>query len=243
MTINSGAIPRGVKDLVRRSRTGAVVALVGFLAGCGAGTELPSPRPLILHSGARLSPDAQRMGEIDRWVQPQVERIREDPSFLIRTVAQREAIYPWEGIEFRGDTVEIHFLGGVAEARVPILVYAHLHLLHRRGTEALAEWMPEAADAEGYDLERAIMERVADAWLYGRAVWDAPPHQVLDEIVYARENGFLDAFLLTARPQEFADARERWIEENPDGIEDYRQWFVETFDREPPGLREESAAP
>lgn len=241
MTINSTPPTRGVKDLVRGLRvTGlSVVALV--LIGCGGGTELPTPRPLILYSGARLQPDRDRMEEIDRWVQTQVERIREDPSFLIRTVPEERPVYPWEDLTIDGDTAEIHMQGGVAEARVPFLIYAHLHLMQGRGPEALRRWLPEHAEATGYELERAIVARSADAWLYGRSVWDAPPYPVLDELIYARENGYLDALIFTARPDAFGEARQEWVRENPGGIEEYRGWFVETFDREPPGLREETS--
>jgi len=241
MPINSTLPHRGVKDLVRAlGLWGLAVALPGLVA-CGGGTELPTPRPLILYSGARLQPERPRMEEIDAWVQPQVQRIREDPSFLIRTVPVEEPTYPWEELSFTADTATIEMQGGVPEARVPFLVYAHLHLLQRRGPEALARWLPDAAEAEGYELERAILVRTADAWLYGRSVWDAPPYDVLDELIYARENGYLDAMIFTARPDAFADARQAWAGENPGAIEEYRRWFVETFDREPPGLREETS--
>ncbi len=120
------------------------------------------------------------------------------------------------------------------------MIYAHLHLMEGRGE--LEEWLPEAADETGYDLERAIMSRTSDAWLYGRSAWDAPPYEALDEILYSTENGYLDAFILTARPDAFTEARRAWLSENPGGIEEYRRWFVDTFGREPPGLREDSDA-
>lgn len=211
------------------------------LAACGGQTELPSPRPLIIHSGARLSPDPGRMQAIDAWVQPELTDIRENPAFLIRTLPQEEPVYPWEGLSITADTANIQMLGGVPEARVPHMIYAHLHLMQRRGE--VAEWLPEeAVGVEGFELERTILERTSDAWLYGRSVWDAPPHDVLDELMYARENGFLPAMIFTARPEAYPDARRAWVEENPGGIEEYRQWFVETFGEEPPGLRQEDAS-
>ncbi|SVC32725.1 uncharacterized protein METZ01_LOCUS285579, partial [marine metagenome] len=48
---------------------------------------------------------------------------------------------------------------------------------------------------------------------------------------------YLDAFILTARTDEFEEERKEWIEANPEGPDEYRQWFIETFEREPPGLR------
>jgi hypothetical protein len=59
----------------------------------------------------------------------------------------------------------------------------------------------------------------------------------LDELAYAREAGFLEAFIFTARPDEFAAARAEWARANPGAVERYREWFLDTFNREPPGLR------
>jgi hypothetical protein len=102
----------------------------------------------------------------------------------------------------------------------------------------LDEVLPEAVGAEGYELERAILARVSDAWLYGRSVFDIPPYGPLDELMFSRENGYLDAFILTARAEEFEEARVTWLQENPGRGEEYRRWFVETFEMEPPGIRD-----
>ena len=59
----------------------------------------------------------------------------------------------------------------------------------------------------------------------------------LDELAYAKYEGFLDAFLFTARPEEFARARAEWARANPGAADRYRDWFLETFNREPPGIR------
>ena len=64
------------------------------------------------------------------------------------------------------------------------------------------------------------------------------PFGPLDELMYATEEGFLDAFVFTARPEEFAEARAAWAREKPEEAEGYRSWFLETFNREPPGLRQ-----
>jgi hypothetical protein len=105
----------------------------------------------------------------------------------------------------------------------------------------LEEWLPAVAGEEGYPVERAIVSRVSDVWLYARSVYDATPFDPLEEIVYSKEKGYLDAFILTARGEEFPEARQSWLREDPQALERYRQWFVETFDREPPGLREETS--
>jgi hypothetical protein len=97
--------------------------------------------------------------------------------------------------------------------------------------------MPEAPDAVGYELERAIVKRVADAWVLGRTVFDTQPFGPMDELAYASESGFLEAFIFTARPTEFAASRTEWVRQNAGEMERYRDWFVDTFNSEPPGLR------
>jgi len=72
--------------------------------------------------------------------------------------------------------------------------------------------------------------------LYQRSIFDAAPYSILDEITYANENGFLDAFILTARPGSFVEVRREWMAANPDGRADYVAWFRHTFERDPPGL-------
>ena len=96
----------------------------------------------------------------------------------------------------------------------------------------------DSVGTEGYALERAILARVSDAWLYGRAVFDMPPYGPLDELLYSTEYGYLDAFILTARPEEFEGERREWLEANPAKEDEYRGWFAETFERAPPGLRQ-----
>ena len=227
-----------------RSRPGSVAGIAAaasilLLTACGGPPDVPAPRPLIVHSGARLTPTHDRLREIDRWIRPQLQDIREDPSFLIRTIPRDTTVYPWSDVEIVEDTVNIAMRRGLPEARIPYLIYAHLQIMDRRGE--LEEWLPEAADAAGFDLELAILRRTADAWLYGRSAWDAPPYEALDEITYARENDYLEPLIFVSRPDQFAEARRSWVAENPGGIEEYRRWFVETFGREPPGLREEAA--
>lgn len=221
----------------------AILALASttLLAGCSGPPDVPTPRPLILHSGVRLSPTHERLREIDGWIRPQLENIRQDPSFLIRTVPRDTAVYPWEGLEIVADTANIAMGRGLPEARIPYMIYAHLHLMD--GRDELDRWLPESADETGFDLELAILRRTADAWLYGRSAWDAPPYPTLDELSYARENDYLRPLIFVSRPDQFAEARRAWVQENPGGIEAYRRWFVETFGREPPGLREEETSP
>lgn len=215
--------------------------LVVTAAACGGPPQVPPPRPLILHSGARLSPERERLRDIDEWIRPQIENIRQDPSFLIRTVTVDSTVYPWEGLRMQGDTAEVEMRGGLfQEARIPYLIYAHLHLMEGRGE--LGEWLPDVASGSEFEVERAILARTADAWLYGRSAWDAPPHEPLDEIVYARENDYLEAMIFTARPEEFVEARRAWLRDRPGAIEEYRRWFLDTFGREPPGLREDTAS-
>ena len=101
----------------------------------------------------------------------------------------------------------------------------------------IGEFLPEGENLEGFSLEQAILARVSDAWLLARAVYQAAAYDPLEEILYANEHGYLDAMVLTARGDEFKEEREAWLNEDPTALDRYRRWFVDTFSREPPGLR------
>jgi hypothetical protein len=214
------------------------VALSVTLGACAGGPgQLPDPRPIVVRSGARLYPEKSRMEEIDSWFRREMENIERDPTFLIDAVDRDTPAYPWESLFIEGDTARIGLEGRKSpEARTAYMIYAHLHLM--KDMNRLDEFLPGAADAEGYLLERAILARVSDVWLYGRALFDAVAYEPLEELLYSNENGYLDAFILTARGDDFGEERQRWLQEDPEALEQYRQWFVDTFSQEPPGLRE-----
>ena len=215
----------------------AALATVG-LGACGTGAlGYPTPRRLVVHSGERIAPTAERMEAVEEWVREQVDSIREDPSFLIISHEQDAPAYPWETLQLNasGDTAHIWY-----QARTgtygPYLIYAHLHIMDAQNR--LDRWLPELApDAPPFQIERAILSRVADSWLHQRSVFDARPNAILDEIVYAKENSWLDAFILTARPDLFVEERREWHAQEPDAREAYAAWFRHTFEREPPGMR------
>jgi len=203
-------------------------------SACGSGrAPLGPPRPLVVHSGVRISPDPERLEEIYEWVTAEDESIELDPSFWLEPVAAEEATYPWETLIVGPDTTRYQFPRLAPDAQTSYSIYAHLHIMKRMGR--LDEWLPDHADAEGYELERAIVSRVSDSWLLGRASFDTPPFDLLDQLLYAKEFGYLDEFLLTARSEEFAEERDAWIADNPGRMEAYEAWFRETFDRAPPG--------
>lgn len=227
------------------ARAGLLVLTVLVTAGvvaCGGGPpEVPEPRPLVIRSGARLTPDKERLRDIDAWFRPQLENINQDPSFFIQVVDRDTPAYPWESLVMEGDTATIGLETQKSpEAQTAYLIYAHLHLMDRMGR--LDEWLPGAEGMEGFELERAMVSRTSDVWLFGRSAFDATPYEPLEEIMYSKENGYLDAFLLTARGEDFPEARQAWLQEDPQALERYRQWFVETFEEEPPGLREEGGS-
>ena len=227
-------------------RKGLGLVFVALLAGgCASGpAELPDPRPVVIRSGARLYPDKERLREINSWYQPQLQNIEEDPSFLIKTVERDTPAYPWESMFIEGDrfeagdTVQIGVeLSRSVEAGTPYQIYAHYHIM--KDMSRIEEFLPGGQEMEGYDLEGAILSRVSDVWLLGRGAFGVAAYEPLEEILYSNEAGYLDAFILTARGEEFSQEREAWLREDPDAQEEYRGWFVETFSREPPGLREE----
>ena len=209
--------------------------LLPLAVGCASAAGLPQPRMLVVRSGARLSADHARMVAVDQWVREELLNIVEDPSFMISTQPVGDPVYPWEGFRISNDTAYVNLHGAAPDARNHYEIYAHLHLMKKM--ERLDEWLPDAVGLEGYELERAILVRLSDAWLYGRTIFDLAPYAPLDELIYANENGYLDAFILTARADEFRQKRRAWLDENPDGTEEYRAWFREVFERDPKGLR------
>ena len=230
------------QQIRRRAVTGrfsrATIAMAAGLltVGCAAAApSTPEPRPIIIYSGARLRPDHERMSAVNKWVTEEQQNIVQDPSFFIGLNQGTEEVYPWDGIEILEDTVNVPFDMTAPDTRVVQELYGHMHLMVVMGRQA--EWVPEAPDATGYELERAILSRTADAWLLGRTSFDLSPYGPLDELTYSKEAGFLDAFVFTARPDEFASERADWARANPAEIDRYRSWFLETFNREPPGLR------
>ena len=223
--------PRGGRWAARCS------GVILLLAACSsAQPELPPPRPIVIYSGARLRLDHDRAREINEWMSREQRNIEDDPSFLVETrLVVTEEVYIWDDMVIEGDTVRVPVSPRALDSQLVHMIYGHLHPMVRMGRQE--EWLPEAPDAVGYDLERAIVSRAADAWLLGRTVWDTAPYGPLDELAYAAEAGYLDAFIFTARPDEFASARTRWARADPGREDEYQEWFRETFSKEPPGLR------
>ena len=227
---------------VRRRWWSSALLLAGVMAtgACVATSSLPTPRPLIVRSGARITAEQARLGDIDVWVRAQQENIVLDPSFWIIEGRSDEEIYPWDALTISSDTAEVLVYAAAPESGSFMSLYGHFHLMKTMGR--LGEFLPEAPDAVGYALERAILTRISDAWLYGRSAFDMSPYGPLDELMFANEHGYLDAFIFTARPDEFEEERRVWAEENPGRAEGYRRWFRETFETEPPGRREPEPA-
>lgn len=175
------------------------------------------------------------MQEINDWVVREQDNIVQDPSFWVIAEPRTDENYLWDGLQISNDTVRVAVDIRAQDARLVHEIYGHLHLMVTMGRQE--EWLPEAPDAVGYELELAILKRCSDAWVLGRTVFDTAPYGPLDEMAYANEAGFLEAFVFTARPEEFATSRATWARTSPDEMSAYREWFLETFNREPPGLR------
>jgi hypothetical protein len=198
------------------------------------GWEPPSPPPGVsgIRSGYCRYPGsvipAPGRGE---WGNPHL-RLVQDPSVHVHTVPDTVETYPWETLDIEGDTARVRLTPEHPDSHTSYTVYAFLHLVHRQGR--IEDWLPEARAADGLALERAIVKRMAETWLLGRSAFLLEPHPAMDALLRASESGYLDAFLLTARPGEFAAERARWLAADPDGPERYRQWFRTEFGTEPP---------
>lgn len=214
------------------------LALLALGTACASGpAELPPPRPLVVHSGVRLNADPERLQVIYDWLMPEVDSIDVDPSFLIESIPGDEDTYPWETLIIQGDTARFQYPRGYPDVQTSYMIYAHLHLMDHM--DRLDVWLPEAdsLDLEGYELERAIVSQMLDSWLLGRAIFDTQPYLPMDELLYAKEHGYLDGFLFTLREDDFPEARAAWLAANPQGLEAYQAWFQSTFNEDPPGVR------
>jgi hypothetical protein len=215
-----------------------LVVILSSLAStaCASGApEVPAPRPIVIRSGERLFADPERLETIDAWYRLQWENIDTDPSFWIISVARDTPSYPWESIVLGADTATIAVQGGYDEAERVFMLYAHYRLMVEHGR--IGEFLPGGENLEGFGLERAILARVSDAWFLARAAYQAVAFGPLEELLYANENGYLDALILTARGDEFEEEKAAWLEEDPGALESYRSWFVQTFSKEPPGIK------
>ncbi len=237
------SVPPSLRNAKAKAALAGALAVAALSQACGAGgpSELPTPRRLVVHSGERLTADEEHMREVDTWLREQMDSIRLDPSFMINLDAGEGPVYPWDALTINEEADTAHIEAQRAPGTAPIyLIYAHLHLMAAQ--DRLDRWLPDAAGGSDFEIERAVLARVADAWLYHRAILGAFPYGILDELAYAKSRGFLDAFLLTARPGAFVEARRAWLADNPDAPEKYAEWFRRTFEREPPGLRGNTAA-
>lgn len=222
--------------------TALVAGLLGVmtLAACAGTPPLPQTRSVITLTGERVQADPEAMVEVDGWLRPQLEDI-ERKGDRIRLLQEERAVYPWQTLEITADTARLSVQRGQGDAETPFLLYAHFRLMAEEG--ALERWLPEAVPeegpvAEGVDLERLILRRIADVWLLGRSVFDTTPYGPLDELLYANEAGFLEEFMLTSQPERFEAEAAAHFAANPERGEAFRSWFLRTFEREGPGFLE-----
>lgn len=229
-----------VDEALRDGRMALLPTLVFALVGTGCasgGVATPSPRPLINSQGTRLVVEHERMREIDVWVTDADVTIREDPSFVVEIRSVPEPAYPWETMAFApDDTVKIAYEAPVPDIGTSYQIYAFLHQMRRMGR--LVDWFPETAELEdGWPLERFIVEKVADSWLLGRTTYDTPPYDPLDDLIYAQEAGMLDALVLYSQGDQYPEAVEAFLDQNPEGFEDFEAWHREAIGGELPRRR------
>ncbi len=216
----------------------ALLAAPLALAGCGRGqVQLPPARPIIVHSGERLHVDADSMKVVHEWLTKTLDVIDQDPSFWIISDPSTRAAYPWQAVTVvTPDSVRVEYERTHPDAQTSLMVYAFLHIMARR--DSLSAFLPGApAGGDTFQVERAILDQVAQTWVLGRSVFSTGPYEPLDELMYAAREGWLDAFILTSRPDDFADARAAWEQAHPGRMEAYQDWFRKTFNRAPPGSR------
>ena len=154
----------------------AVLMAVGASACASGPATAPPPRPIVVSSGQRLRADTARIDSIYGWLSVQSRKIQEDPSFLIAGTPTARETTPWATLQMVGDTARYQYDRAHPDITTAYDVYATYHLMKKSGK--LEDWLPGHANDEGYALERAIVSRVADAWLLGRTSFDAPPYKI-----------------------------------------------------------------
>jgi hypothetical protein len=200
------------------------------------GWETPLPPSVVTggQSGYCLFPGSVVPGPGSVGWGNQHLRYAQDPSIHIHTVPGAVEAYPWESLVIAGDTARVRVMPEHPDFHTSYTVYAFLHLVHRQGR--IEDWLPEAEAAEGLALESAIVKRMAETWLLGRSAFNLEPHPAMDALLRASESGYLNAFLLSARPAEFAEERARWLADEPDGPQRFQQWLRTEFGNETPGV-------
>lgn len=208
--------------------------LVSVLAGCSTQIPPPQTRPIILYSGERLRAEPEEMLAVEEWMRPQLFEIETNPDFLIRVIREDVARYPWDTLDLVADTADIRLQDGASDAETPFLIYAHLRLMDSRGE--LAQWAPETEELDGLAVELALLDRIADIWLLGRTVYDTQPFGPMDELLWARESGYLEDFLVATQGDRFPEARARYVARGPERASEFQAWFERVFEREGPGF-------
>ena len=214
-----------------RALTGvSVVVLTAATAACAQRAEVaPDPRPIVNRQGARLALEDDRAQEIFRWVDAQIDEIEQNPSFWVISSPSSSDLLPWETLDLTttGDSATVQFPTTVPDVRQVYNIYAHLHITRVRGT--IADWLPGADTLSGWDLEVAMVDRMAEAWLLGRASYAFTPYPPIDQLVYASEAGMLEPLLLSLRGFEYPEARDAWLAANPTGEAEFRAWYESTL--------------
>jgi hypothetical protein len=219
------------RSALRQTGTAAVaVVLAMTAAACAQRPEVaPDPRPIVNRQGSRLALEDDRAQEIFRWVDAQIDEIEQNPSFWVISSPSSSDLLPWETLDLTatGDSATVQFPTTVPDVSQVYQIYAHLHITRVRGT--IADWLPGADTLTGWGLEVAMVDRMAEAWLLGRASYTFTPYPPIDQLVYASEAGMLEPLLLSLRGFEYPDARDAWLEANPNGEAEFRTWYEATL--------------
>lgn len=223
---------RGAARGVRHTLAAALSVVV--FGACAQAVDLaPEPRPVVNRQGARLTLDNERAQVAYRWVDDQIAEIEQNPSFWVITSPSTSDLFPWETLDVTptGDSATIQYPRTVPDVARVYQIYAHLEIVRIRGT--IEEWLPGSDTLAGWDLEVAKTDRMTEAWLLGRASYSFTPYEPLDQLTYAAEAGMLEPLLLSLRGYEFPDARDAWLEANPQGEAAFRTWYRDTLGGEP----------
>ena len=230
----------GEPPVARRTQPSLLALALAIVAvgACGpAVTVAPDPRPLVNRQGARLIMEEERAQAAYLWVDEQILEIQENPTFWVITQPSTADLLPWETLDVTpsGDSATVLYPRSAPDLAQVYQIWAHLGITEVRGT--IGEWLPGADTLSGWDLELAKVDRLAEAWLLGRASFNFAPYPPVDALVYASEADMLEPLLLSLRGFEFPDVRDAWLEANPEGEAEFREWYRRTLGSAPEPIR------
>ncbi len=159
--------------------------------------------------------------------------LQEDPHVLYYTPLGRERVpdddpaasYPWNVVTVISDSVaDLQRLpADLREADRAYYNYAVQRMRVVRGAD------PDVPCDSVLALEEGVVGSFIDGWILSRTLFGGPAFQPLDELVFARRDGFLRALLARRNDRQLGACGARWAADHPDQVAAYDAWRAARF--------------